>query len=46
MRQQNSEIFPDRSADTAQRDTPDTVALSRVTEFLGIGVMLALLLFS
>ena len=46
MRQQNPEIFPDRSADTAKRDTPHMVALSPLTEFFGIGMMLVLLLFS
>ena len=46
MRQQNPEIFPDRSADTAKRDTPHTVALSPLTEFFGIGMLLVLLLFS
>ena len=46
MRQQNPEILPDRSADTAKRNTSDTVALGPVTEFFGIGIMLLLLLFS
>jgi hypothetical protein len=46
MRQQNAEIIPDRRADTAQEDSSGTIALGPVTEFLGIGFMLALLLFS
>jgi hypothetical protein len=46
MRKLNAEFIPDRPADTAHEDASDAIALDPVTEFFGIGVMLALLLFS
>ena len=46
MRTPNVEISSDRSSDTVRKSTVDTVTLGPVTEFLGIGILLALLLFS
>jgi hypothetical protein len=46
MRQQKAEISMGRPSHTARRDTSDQAALGLVTEFLGIGVMFALLLLS
>lgn len=46
MRQQNVESSPGRSSSVARRDARDTGSLDPVTEFLGIGILLALLLFS
>ena len=46
MRTPNAESSSDRSSDTTRKTTVDTVALGPVTEFLGIGILLALLLLS
>ena len=46
MRRQKPQDAPYRSQDTAPENTPDAVPLSPILEFLGIGMLLALLLLS
>jgi hypothetical protein len=46
MRSQKTSESADTSSDTARKQPVDPVALSPVMEFLGIGILLALLLFS
>jgi hypothetical protein len=46
MRHSNGESSSNRFSDTGERITSDTNDLGPVTEFLGIGIMLALLLLS
>lgn len=46
MRHSNGESTSNRSSDTEERQTSDTNELGPVTEFLGIGMLLALLLLS
>jgi len=46
MRSQKTSESADKSSDNAHKQPADPVALSPVMEFLGIGILLALLLFS